>query len=70
MIPKCYNSSTDFRTVFVFALGSFLPMWMLFSVSMNYNGKTAKNRNQFENWTSSALQILQHLRLRHISIVA
>ena len=26
MLPKCHNLSTDFRTVFVFALGPFLPV--------------------------------------------
>ena len=39
MLPSCYNLYTDFRTVFVFALGPFFPMWVLF---FNFNGKMAK----------------------------
>ena len=59
MLPTYYNSSTDFRTVFVFALRPILPMWVLFfCFNGNYNGKTGKtlffcgpqdtfNHNQF-----------------------
>ena len=43
MLPTYYNSSTDFRTVFVFALRPILPMWVLFfCFNGNYNGKTGK----------------------------
>ena len=43
MLPKCYNSSRDLRTVFIFAPGPFLPMWVLFfDFNENFNGKMAK----------------------------
>ena len=43
MLPSCCILLTDFRTVFFFALGPFLPMWAIFLFNGNYNGKTAKN---------------------------
>ena len=42
MLPKCYNSSRDLRTVFVFAPGPFLPMWVLFYFNGNFDEKMAK----------------------------
>ena len=45
MLLNCCIWLTDFRTVFVFALGPFLPMKVLFfDFNGNFNGKMAKNR--------------------------
>ena len=44
MLPNCCSLLTDFRTVFVFALGPFLPMLVIFfDFNGNLNGKMAKN---------------------------
>ena len=43
MLPNCSHLLTDFRTVFVFALGPILPMFViLFDFNGNFNGKMAK----------------------------
>ena len=43
MFPSCSHCFTDFRTIFVFALGPFLPMVVIFfDYNGNFNGKTAK----------------------------
>ena len=43
MLPNCSHLLTDFRTVFVFALGPFLPMKVIFfDFNGNFNGKMAK----------------------------
>ena len=43
MLPNCCNLLTDFRTVFVSALGPFLPMLVIFfDFNGNFNGKMAK----------------------------
>ena len=48
MLPNCSHLLTDFRTVFVFALGSFLPMFVIFfGFYGNFNGKMAKNRHKW-----------------------
>ena len=45
MVPNYAHWLTDFRTVFVFALGPFLPMKVIFfDFNGNFNGKMAKNR--------------------------
>ena len=45
MVPNFAPWLTDFRTVFVFALGPFLPMFVIFfDFNGNFNGKMAKNR--------------------------
>ena len=57
MLPNCYNLSTDFGTVFVFALGPFLPMWVLFfDFNRNFNGKMSKicYRRVYKDLVSSA----------------
>ena len=42
MLPNCSHLLTDFRTVFVFALGPFLPMNVIFFYfNGNFNGKMA-----------------------------
>ena len=44
MVPNYAHWLTDFRTVFVFALGPFLPMKVVFFYfNWNFNGKMAKN---------------------------
>ena len=44
MVPNYGHWLTDFRTVFVFALGPFLPMFVIFfDFNGNFNGKMAKN---------------------------
>ena len=44
MVPNFAPWLTDFRTVFVFALGPFLPMKVIFfDFNGNFNGKMAKN---------------------------
>ena len=44
MLPNYAHLLTDFRTVFVFALGPFLPMFVIFfDFNGNFNGKMAKN---------------------------
>ena len=44
MVPNYGHWLTDFRTVFVFALGPFLPMLVIFfDFDGNFNGKMAKN---------------------------
>ena len=44
MLPNCSHLLTDFKTVFVFALGPFLPMFVFFfDFNGNFNGKMAKN---------------------------
>ena len=44
MLPSCCILITVFKTVFVFALGPFLPMFVIFfCFNGNYNGKTDKN---------------------------
>ena len=55
MLPNCYNFSRDFRTVFVFALGLFLTMWVLFfDFNGNFNGKMAKiNKIAKNNFSKS-----------------
>ena len=50
ILPNCYNLSTDFRTVFVFALGPFLPMWVLFFTSI---------RISMGKWQTSVTYVLQ-----------
>ena len=43
MLPKCHDLSKYFRTVFVFALGPFLPMVInFFDFNGNFNGKMPK----------------------------
>ena len=42
MLPKCHNSSRDFRIVCVFTLRPFVPMWVLFSTSMGKWRKSIK----------------------------
>ena len=45
MVPNFAPWLTDFRTVFVFALGPFLPMFVIFfGFNGNFNGKMEKNR--------------------------
>ena len=39
MLPNCCHLLTDFRTVFVFALGPFLPMLVIFSTLMGAKTK-------------------------------
>ena len=42
MLPNCSHLLTDFRTVFVFALGPFLPIFAIFfDLNGNFNGKMA-----------------------------
>ena len=41
MLPNCSHLLTDFKTVFVFALGPFLPMFVFF-FNGYFNGKMAK----------------------------
>ena len=42
MVPNCAHLLTDFRTVFVFFLGPFLPMFVIFfDFNGNFNGKMA-----------------------------
>ena len=42
MLPSCCILLTDFITVFVFALGPFLPMLVIFfDFNGNFNGKMA-----------------------------
>ena len=44
MLPSCYHCFTSFRTIFVFALRPFRPMWVLFlDYNGNINGKMTKN---------------------------
>ena len=44
MVPNYAHWLTDFRTVFVFALGPFLPMKVIFfDFNGNFNGKMAKS---------------------------
>ena len=50
ILPNCYNLSTDFRTVFVFAVGPFLPMWVLFFTSI---------RISMGKWQTSVTYVLQ-----------
>ena len=43
MLPSCSSLLTDFRTIFVFALGPFLPMKVIFfDYNGNFNGKMVK----------------------------
>ena len=43
MLPNCAHLLTDFRTVFVFALGPFLPMKVIFfDYNGNFNWKMTK----------------------------
>ena len=44
MVPNYAHWLTDFRTVFVFALGPFLPIKVIFfDFNWNFNGNMAKN---------------------------
>ena len=48
MLPNCSHLLTDFRTVFVFALGPFLPKFVIcFDFNGNFNGKMAKQNLQW-----------------------
>ena len=50
MVPNCAHLLTDFRTVFVFALGPFLPMKVIFcDFNANFNGKMAKINKMAKN---------------------
>ena len=60
MVPNYAHWLTDFRTVFVFALGPFLPMKVIFfDFNGNFNGKMAKNRFlaiKLQTWEGKVLE--------------
>ena len=50
MLPSWSTLLTDFRTIFVFALGPFLPMKVIFfDYNGNFNGKMAKTNKMAKN---------------------
>ena len=50
MLPSCSTLLTDFRTIFVFALGPFLPMKVIFfDFNGNFNGKMTKINKMAKN---------------------
>ena len=50
MLPNYAHLLTDFRTVFVFALGPFLPMKVIFfDYNGNFNGKMTKINKMAKN---------------------
>ena len=54
---SCFILFTGFRTVFVFALGRFLPMVVIFfDYNGNYSGKIAKKRFSAIKSVRKALQ--------------
>ena len=49
MLPSFAPWFTGFRTVFVFALRPFLPMWVPFGFNGNFNGKMTKINKMAKN---------------------
>ena len=67
MLPKCYKSSTDFRTVFVFALEPFLPMWVLFLFQRELQWENGQKNVTAIKSSKSVLQLLQPSSLSLLS---
>ena len=61
MVPNCAHLLTDIRTVFVFVLGPFLPIKVIFfDFNGNFNGKMAKNQFLAIKWLG-----VNHYRYNH-----
>ena len=59
MLPSWSTMLTDFRTIFVFALGPFLPMKVIFfDINGNFNGKMA----EIDFWKFPQLYPQLHLK--------
>ena len=67
MLSKCYKSSTDFRTVFVFALEPFLPMWVLFLFQRELQWENGQKNVTAIKSSKSVLQLLQPSSLSLLS---
>ena len=58
MLPSFATWFTGFKTVFVFALQPFLPMWVLFfGFNGNFNGKMTKINKMAKNHFSGSKMV-------------
>ena len=66
MFPSWSHCFTGFRTVFVFALGRFLPMLVIcFDYNGNYNGKIAEKRFSAINSVRTVIPIVIEKNYQH-----
>ena len=62
MVPNYAHWLTDFRTVFVFALGPFLPMFVIF-FDFNGNWENGKNSDGHKWPNMAKIAIYGHLAI-------